>query len=334
MANVSEVYPGIFRIPLPMPGPLREVHVYLIKGDRGHLLIDGGWDTPDNWEMLWHSLIEAGIDLAPGAIGRLLITHVHVDHIGMASRVRSTFGAEILMHAYEQVFLEPRYSEPQSLLATMNQWLKINGVPDDHLARLRDASLAFTGHEMPGPDVTLNGAEVVAVGPYRWQVIWTPGHSPGHVCLYEPDHQLLITGDHILPNQTPNMSLHPQSTPNPLADYLDSLVYLRELPIKLALPGHGDPFSDVRQRVDHTVEHHHRRLEELRQALQDHGPMTAWQAAHHVRWSGGRRKFEEFDMWNQRLALLETLAHLEYLRLADRNRKDFHLGKARYSLEA
>lgn len=332
MANVSEVYPGIFRIPLPMPGPLREVHVYLIKGDDGHLLVDGGWEAPENWAALWSGLGEAGVTLAPGAIRRMLITHVHVDHIGMARRVKATFGAEILMHAYEQVFLGPRYAEPQALRTQMNQWLKINGVPQQSIARLRDASLAFTGHEMPGPDVTLNGAEQIDAGPYHFRVLWTPGHSPGHVCLYEPDHELLITGDHILPNQTPNMSLHPQSTPNPLADYLDSLAYIRQLPVKLALPGHGDPFTDVPQRVERTLEHHEKRLSQLRQALRAR-PLTAWEAAHHVAWSGGRRKFEEFDMWNQRLALLETLAHLEYLRLADRSHKDFHLGQARYYVE-
>ncbi len=135
MANVSEVYPGIFRIPLPMPGPLREVHVYLIKGDDGHLLVDGGWEAPENWADLWSGLGEAGVTLAPGAIRRMLITHVHVDHIGMARRVKATFGAEILMHAYEQVFLGPRYAEPQALLTQMNQWLKINGVPQQSIAR-------------------------------------------------------------------------------------------------------------------------------------------------------------------------------------------------------
>lgn len=326
-----EVYEGIHRISVPMPGPLRNVNVYLVRGRQGHLLVDAGWNSPEGWQTLWTGLEQAGVRIAPGCIERLLITHVHPDHIGMAGRVKESFGAEVLMHAYEQVVVGPRYVEPRVLMEHMTQWLKTNGVPEGHLANLRDVSLALTGRTLPKPDTPLLGGEEIQAGPYRWQVLWTPGHSPGHVCLYEPAHQILISGDYVLPHQTPNISLHPQSTPNPLADYLDSLEQTRRLPVRLVLPAHGDPFADLRGRVEHTVAHHQRRLAELRTALQA-GPHSAWEAAHAVAWSGGRRRFADFDQWNQRLALLETLAHLECLRLSDGVRKTFESGVARYYL--
>lgn len=326
------VYPGIFRIAVPMPGPLVSTNCYLIESEAGHLLIDAGWSSDTAWQTLWRGLEAAGVKVAPGCIDRLLITHVHIDHIGMAGRIKEAFGARVLMHSYEQALLEPRYVEPKLLLGQMTEWLKSNGVPESALAELRDVSLPLTGKLIAKPDQTLNGGETLFAGAYRWQVIWTPGHSSGHICLYEPEHQVLITGDHILPGQTPNISLHPQSTPNPLADYLDSLEQIRHLPVKLILPGHGEPFADLPGWLAHTAEHHQRRLDALRAALQQ-GRKSAWDAAAALRWTRNRCQIEELDEWNQRLALLETLSHLEYLRLSDGIRKDFRGGVARYFIK-
>lgn len=313
--TVREVSAGVSLIPLSFPGPLRSVNVYLIESRGERALVDAGWEFAGAgaWDELVEALRALGVPPRAGALQRLVLTHIHPDHVGMAERIKHTYGCRILMHGYERVFLKPRYHSPQGLLEHMAEWLDMNGVPDGELQALRDASLAMTGARFPDPDETLRGGETLPVGSQRWRVLWTPGHAAGHICLYEPAAGLLITGDHVLPGETPNISLHPQTTPNPLADFVDSLRAVRRLPVTLALPGHGDPFSDLAARVDQTLSHHRQRLQAI-QAVLGPQPKTTWEVALSLRWTSRQVRFESLDVWNRRLALLETLAHLEYLR--------------------
>lgn len=313
--TVREVAAGVYLIPLSFPGPLGSVNVYLIEGGGERALVDAGWEFAGAgaWDELVEALRDLGVLPQVGALQHLVLTHIHPDHVGMAERIKQTYGCRILMHGYEQVFLEPRYHSPQGLLEHMAKWLDMNGVPGEELRALRDASLAMTGTRFPDPDERLRGGETLAVGSQLWRVLWTPGHATGHICLYEPAAGLLITGDHVLPGETPNISLHPQTTPNPLADFVDSLRAVRRLPVTLALPGHGEPFPDLATRVDQTLSHHRQRLEAI-QAVLGPQPKTAWEVASSLRWTSRQVTFESLDVWNRRLALLETMAHLEYLR--------------------
>src|SRR5256714_1862468 len=130
------------------------------------------------------------------------------------------------------------------------------------------------------PSVQLDGAEVIEMGRHSLRVEWTPGHSPGHVCLYAEGEGLLFAGDHILPELSPNIGLHPQSTPDPLHDYLDGLRRMAAHKPKLVLPAHGRPFSDAPRRVDALVSHHERRLDQVVEILgRSNAEKTAWQVA-------------------------------------------------------
>jgi glyoxylase-like metal-dependent hydrolase (beta-lactamase superfamily II) len=169
------------------------------------------------------------------------------------------------------------------------------------------------------PDTILNEGDVVSSGNLNLNVMWTPGHSPGHICLYEPEQKILFAGDHLLPINTPNVSLSPQSTPNPLNDFLVSLNRLAQLDIRLVLPAHEHPFNDHRTRVSELVQHHDRRNAEILEAIKA-DPKTAYQIAHEVTWmvEEGGVSFTDLAPWDKRMAVMEALAHIEAMRVDSR----------------
>jgi glyoxylase-like metal-dependent hydrolase (beta-lactamase superfamily II) len=155
------------------------------------------------------------------------------------------------------------------------------------------------------PSVQLDGAESLPMGRRHLRVEWTPGHSPGHICLYDRQDELLFAGDTLLPDLSPNIGLHPQSTPDPLHEYLDGLRRLAAYEPKLILPSHGRPFMDAPARVKVLEAHHKRRLDQIVEIV-GQGKETGWEVALEL-W-GPRENFYE-----KRLALQEALAHLQAL---------------------
>src|SRR4029077_5017904 len=147
----------------------------------------------------------------------------------------------------------------------------------------------------------------------RVRVEWTPGHSPGHICLYDQSDKLLLAGDHMLPELPPNIGLHPRRPPDPLHEYLDGLGRLAGYEPALILPAHGRPFKDASGRVATLVAHHKKRMDQIA-AIVSRGERTAWQVA--VELWGPRT-----NMYEKRLALQEGLAHLQALAVDGRLKK-------------
>jgi glyoxylase-like metal-dependent hydrolase (beta-lactamase superfamily II) len=162
------------------------------------------------------------------------------------------------------------------------------------------------------PDVFLDGNEIITCGVFNLKVIWTPGHSPGHVCLYETGSKTLFSGDHILPVITPNISLTPQSNSNPLGDFLKSVEAVSRLDVSLVLPAHEDIFNNLSKRVEEILHHHEIRTAEILQTL-NHSAMNAYQISGHITWMPemGGVKFEKLMPGDKRAAVSETLAHLK-----------------------
>jgi glyoxylase-like metal-dependent hydrolase (beta-lactamase superfamily II) len=310
-----EVTPGIYRMPLPLPVPdLSHINTYLVKGDEGCLLVDTGWNTPESFDSLKEQLAELGIE--GREISQIVVTHVHPDHYGLAGKIKSLFGATIYFHHLEKDFIETRYVNMEELIQELGQWLQRNGVPPERLADLKQASLPMLKFVTPTmPDTTLYGGETITCGDFNFEVMPTPGHAPGHVCLYEPDKKILFSGDHILPTITPHVGLHPQSGPNPLGDYLDSLERLKKLEVKLVLPGHEQPFTEFRERIEGISLHHKLRNAEILAAL-DSDTKTAFELTTGITWLHDVNGVGWYKLgsWDKRMAILETLAHLEAMR--------------------
>lgn len=313
-----EIIPGIhqFKLPIPAPdGQLNHVNVYLIGGEGDWLLVDAGWNTGDAFDALEKQL--AAVGLGCKDITRIVITHFHVDHYGLAGRLKELSGAKIAMHRVEKEFVDSRYMNMDELLAEIAWWLHVNGVPKDELPNLQKASLGVRKFAVPIlPDVALEGGEKITAGFFSFEVLWTPGHSLGHICLYEPAKRILLSGDHILPTIFSNVGLHPQSGDNPLRDYLNSLKVCEQLEVDLVLPAHEEVFTDLKQRIEEISRHQRERKEAILGALKE-GGSTACEVSQRIPWivNGAILSYEELLPLDKRLAVMSALAHLEPLRI-------------------
>lgn len=312
---MNEVTPNIYRMPLPLPVPtLSHINTYLVRGDSSHLLIDTGWNTPEAFDSLKSQLAE--LDVEGREISQIVVTHAHPDHYGLADKLKSLFGAKLYFHHLEKDFIETRYVNMEELIQELGQWLHRNGVPPKRLAELQKASLPMRKFVTPTmPDTTLYGGETITCGEFSFRVLSTPGHAPGHICLYDSDKRIMFSGDHILPTITPHVGLHPQSGSNPLGDYLDSLERLKGLEVEIVLPGHEQPFTEFRERIEGIIHHHSLRNAEILSALNSQ-TKTAFELTTGISWLHDFNGVGWYKLgsWDKRMAILETLAHLEAMR--------------------
>lgn len=323
-----EVVEGIWRLPLPLhDSPLGHVNAYLIRSGEGCVLVDCGWDTADSLRALEGHLRALGMRF--GDIRDIVVTHIHPDHYGLAGRLREIANANLRFHRVEELAVESRYANADELLGEMREWLRLNGAPSSDLDRLSRASTSMLDRvQIAFPDSVLDGGEEINCGEFTLRVVWTPGHSAGHICLYEPLRKVLFSGDHVLPNSSPSVGLHARAIGNPLADYLDALEQVKRLDARVVLPGHGDPFTDLPGRVNQLLDHHAQRLDEMERLLTPVG-CTAYDMASHMCWSQGR-DWPDLSGYEQRLAIMEALAHLELLHAQHRVAKRFTSGMAWY----
>ena len=310
---MTEVFPGIYWIknPIGLNGSsLSHVNTYLVRGQDGYLLVDTGWNTEESFEEIRKSLKEVGANIEE--ISQILVTHIHPDHYGMAGMIQKLSGAMIYLHEIENAAIDSRYVNMESLLGQTTEWLRRNGVPTEETGNIRDASLEVVDLVVPArPNVILHGGETITTGEFTFKAMWTPGHSPGHICLYEPEKKVLLSGDHILPTITPNIGKHPQSAENPLATYLESLLEIRQLDISIVLPGHDEPFTGLVPRIDEMIRHHEQRNLEILKAVHER-PRTAFDIAEYVTW-GTNASWRDLPPIHRRMAIFETIAHLEYM---------------------
>jgi glyoxylase-like metal-dependent hydrolase (beta-lactamase superfamily II) len=310
---MTEVSPGIFWLKQPIlveDSGADYINVYLISGPNGYLLIDAGWNTDSSFASFHNHLVKHGIGFED--IAQIFITHAHSDHYGMAGRIAKLSGASIMMHRMEQEYIIPRYVQMEELLQKMGDILIQNGVPENQVPKLRDSSVGMENYVVAvHPARILRQGETGTNGDFTFQVIWTPGHSSGHLCLYEPQRKILISGDHILPRITPNVSVHPQSIENPLGRYISALQEMRRLDINLVLPGHNEPFTDAKGRIDSIIKHHESRNAEILSVM-NKKPMTGADIAGKITWKKDSRWIDLSD-FHRRVALCETIAHLDMM---------------------
>src|SRR5438477_9981179 len=257
---LSEVAVGVFELRLPIPFEDGLVNVFLFSDGKDADLLDCGMNAEESLAAIRQALEHLG----SRRLRRLVVTHIHPDHYGAAGILAGPVLAALYIHRLEVPLVHPRYVELEHLVSEVQHHVLVNGVPAGDAEVLSHSQRALSPVvKTAEPSVQLDGAELIAMGRHSLRVEWTPGHSPGHICLYATAEGLLFAGDHILPELSPNIGLHPQSTPDPLHDYLGGLRRMAMLKPKLVLPAHGRPFSDVAGRVEALTSHHQRRLDQI-----------------------------------------------------------------------
>jgi len=308
---IEQVRAGLWSVPVPIPNsPLRYTLSYVFTGEHDVLVVDPGWDSDITWAALTNGLQVAGATAAD--VTGIVVTHVHPDHHGLSGRLQQASGAWIAMHPAERDSLPSRIwkfldGEPDTNLT----WLQQSGVPEAtaiELTASRESMQPF--FEMAEPDVLLDDGDLLPFPDARIRAVWTPGHTPGHLCLHEETEDVLLTGDHVLPRITPNIAVQPQSPMPPLAAYLTSLSATAAYDSAEALPAHEYRFKGIAERTRDLRKHHRARCQEVIDVLADGGPATAWQVTERLTWSRG---WAAVSGMMRRAALAETAAHLDYL---------------------
>ncbi|MFE6333367.1 MBL fold metallo-hydrolase [Streptomyces sp. NPDC057806] len=312
---------GVRSIQVPIPdNPLGHTLVHVVDTDRGPVLIDTGWDDPASWDALAEGLRACGTSV--GEVHGVVVTHHHPDHHGLSGTVREASGAWIAMHEADTAIVRrTRSAEPERWFTYMAAKLTAAGAPEEHVAPLRGARR----HTLPGlspalPDREIVPGELLDLPGRRLRAIWTPGHTPGHVCLHLeeehpaqlPGHGRLFSGDHVLPEITPHIGLYEDpdddTVTDPLGDYLDSLERIARLAPAEILPAHQHAFAGAEARVRELLAHHEARLTGLLTLLRE--PLTAWQLAERMEWN---RPWDQIPYGSRNIAVSEAESHLRRL---------------------
>jgi glyoxylase-like metal-dependent hydrolase (beta-lactamase superfamily II) len=307
---VEQVRPGLWSIPVPLPNTaLRYVLVYALELPDGVAIVDAGWETPDAWAALTAGLAVGGFTVAD--VRAILITHVHPDHYGLAGRVRAESGGWIGLHRLEAESLPGRYGAVDAMIERGQAWLRRAGAPEEEAGVLAGSSRDMLPLvRMAEPDRLVEDGELIGLPGWQVRAVWTPGHTPGHLCFHEERTGVLLSGDHVLPRISPNVSAHPLQQPDPLREFLDSLAKVGKLDVGEVLPAHEYRFSGLADRVADLLEHHEERLAELRARIVTEPGASTWELAERMPW---RRPWSEITGFNRRAAVGETLAHLRLL---------------------
>lgn len=301
---LTPVLGSLYALQVPIPYPMKTVTVLLDTPRGGPLsMVDCALDTPEARQAIEDSL--SALKRHWSDVDRLIITHHHPDHYGLAGIVEERSGANVQM-------LDVEIGRGERYWHMLKEWLP------GHVKHMRDHGMPaefMQGMSSENPRVhpatritPLREGQHVQLSGKDWEVLWLPGHADGHLGLWNPEDSVLIAGDAILPRISPNIGLYAYTRPDPLGDYLQTLGKLEALnPARAVVGHHGPVMEGVQARARELRAHHHERLDFMKvEAAKE--PRTAFQLSHAM-------FNRDLNISGRRFALAETLAHLEHLRL-------------------
>lgn len=306
---IEEVFKNIFKIEVPLPqSPLKSINSYIIKGSR-NLIIDTGMNRIECEKALRNAFVEIKIDLHKTDF---LITHMHADHSGLIKL--ATCDSKVYFSKEEAPFIAgldwDSFWEQEALYAEKH------GFPLDGL---KDAITKHPGYKYAARGginakiEIIDDKDVLIYNGFLLQCIKTPGHTKGHICLYEKNNKILFSGDHVLQDITPNISAAYEND-NPLKEYLNSLDKIAHLDVNLILPGHRRIFKNLNQRINELKNHHKNRLNEILNLLDNKEAKSAYYIASKIHWDIKYKNWESFPIPQKWFAHSEAIAHLQYLK--------------------
>lgn len=292
----------IIQVKVPLPFSLRWVNAYLLNGEDGWTIVDPGLRT-EQAARTWVEVF-AQLHINSGDVAQIVLTHYHPDHLGIAGELQLQFDVPVWLSETGWRHAQMLWDSSQAMAAAMQLLFEEHGAPDEVVQAIGVHMDSFIPLVSPLPQVSfIRDSQQVAFGGRNWNTIETHGHAPGHMSFYDEASRVLIAGDHVLPQISPNVSFMPGSDPEPLHSYMTGLERLLQLKVDLALPGHRHPFSHYSSRIEELLRHHEERLAGIAASLTE--PRTAYELC--CTWFGS---LERLTVHQFRFALGETLAHL------------------------
>jgi glyoxylase-like metal-dependent hydrolase (beta-lactamase superfamily II) len=324
---IEEILPNLYRTEIPLPkSPLKWLNSYIVKGEDRVLIIDTGFNHEECLSVMNASLQKLDVDLNKTDF---FITHLHADHMGLLGTLASDNATIYFNEREAQWIYDQRAGE--------NYWQKIldvyiaNGFAAEGARKSMESHPAHKYSLKRKIDFTLvNDGDVIDMGNFHFRCVATPGHSPGHMSLYEAEKKILVAGDHILFDITPNI-IYWVDVEDSLGKFLDSLEKVNALDVELVLTGHRRLVHDLRGRVKELQEHHRARLNEVLAALGD-GEKNILEIAPRISWDITAKTWEEFPAQQKWFAFGETMAHVKYLEGQGKVRSNNQNGTIAYSL--
>lgn len=297
----KEILPDLYTIEIPLPGnPLKALNSYVIKAPDRNLIIDTGFNRKECFEAMQAGLKELDVDLNRTDI---FLTHLHADHTGLVSRL-ATKDSTVYFNRLDA----DSKGDWDHMLVCAGE----NGFPENQLEAAFKNHPGYKYSPETAPDFTiLDDGDKLDIGAYNFNCVQTPGHTRGHMCLYDEGKKLFISGDHILIDITPNIASFSEQE-DPLHDYLDSLDRVDKLDISLVLPGHRRIMDDHRARIEELRIHHRHRADEVIEILRK-GPQNAFQIASLMTWDITYPSWDMFPVSQKWFATGEAIAHVRFL---------------------
>ena len=304
----KEIFKNIYLIEVPLPNnPLKNLNSYFIRGEKRNLLVDTGFNSDICYEALVQGLEEIHADMKNTDI---FLTHLHSDHTGLCKRIASE-SSKIFIGSIDKTYLE-YFSKGTYWDDTRDKFIK-QGFSDNEF-KMNKENNPIVKYAPPADTVytAVEDGHVFDLGGLKLETIYTPGHTPGHMCLYIRDKKILFSGDHIIFDITPNISPLPGITDS-LGSYLKSLEKLKSLEVAHTLSSHRNAMGDDKKRINELIEHHNERLDEAFSILQDSNGLSAYEVASKMTWSVRMKDWNEFPPHQKWFAVGEAAAHLDYL---------------------
>ncbi|WP_028829372.1 MBL fold metallo-hydrolase [Proteocatella sphenisci] len=308
---VEKIYdkPEIYRVIVPLPeNPLRNLNSYLIKSDKRNLVIDTGFNRDECYSAMIEAFEELEIKISETDF---FITHLHGDHCGIVGRLAGD-QSKIFMGETDYKYL---IGDIEGVSwDNMEIIYEHEGFPSDVSERLSSTNQARK--YMPDrifKALTMSDGDIIKLGNYEFRCILTPGHTPGHMCLYLENEKLLFSGDHVLFDITPNITSW-QGVEDSLEDYMKSLEMIKNLDVNITFAGHRESRGKLSDRVDEILEHHRIRLEDTIKILKDlDRPLNAYEITQRMKWNLRGISWQEFPDNQKWFAMGETMSHIDYL---------------------
>jgi len=306
----EEIMKNLYCIKIHLPNsPLKNLNSYLIKGDVRNILIDTGFKHPECMESLTNGLNELDVDMDQTDI---ILTHLHSDHTGLAPEIAIS-GTRVFISRDEMPWMFGQTR--RDMWGQDNMKLFRSGFDREALeTSLKNAASRSMASNPDFEDyLPIDDGDEFTCGGYTLKAVLTQGHTPAHMCFWMEAQKTMFTGDHVLFDISPNITLW-NCVEDSLGDYLNSLRKIDEYDVRIALPGHRET-GDFHERISYLLSHHEKRLEECYNVVLNNPDLSVYDIAGKMTWNIRCNSWEDFPIGQKWFAVGECHSHLRHLEM-------------------